>query len=254
MTKLVDVKMGCSATSLEPNVDPDTHQWKSINVCINDAETRTYDHVINTMPFGCFRNMDTSKCHFDWELSMAIRGLHYDSSVKVAMKFKHRWWEQDKGQIGGVSSTDRPTRTVVYPSYGIGTDAATMIVSYTWAQDAARFGALCQGKDTPAEKRLIQLILKDLSDMHGYPDTSTLTDLLVDYHAWNWYGNEYSSGEWLRNGSRVVAYMARQVHSPSLAPDSLRTCTRTSRNPLVACFTLQAKRLAYITRKSSTNP
>src|ERR1700761_1017453 len=33
----------------------------------------TYDHVISTLPFSCLRNVDTSSCNFEWDLSTAIR-------------------------------------------------------------------------------------------------------------------------------------------------------------------------------------
>lgn len=175
----------------------------SISLTINGVKTKSYSHVITTMPFGCLNAVDTSKCKFSWDLNTAIRALHYDDSVKVAVQFKERWWEGPRvsaPQIGGVSSTDRPTRTVVYPSYGIGGDSATIIVSYTWAQDALRLGSYIQGKDTPAEQALLNIIFKDLTDMHGIkdangnPDYGYLPSIKVDYHAWSWYGSEFSTG------------------------------------------------------------
>jgi len=50
---------------------------------------------------------------------------------------------------GGVSSTDRPICKAIYPSYGMNkNEGATIIVSYTWSQDAARMGSLVQGHNT----------------------------------------------------------------------------------------------------------
>jgi len=111
---------------------------------------RKFNHVITTLPFGFLRNVDTSGCFFSWDLQTAIRFLRYDCSTKVAIQFSSRWWEQDNlKQCGGVSSTDRPICKVIYPSYGMNkNEGATIIVSYTWSQDAARMGSLVQGHNT----------------------------------------------------------------------------------------------------------
>lgn len=76
-----------------------------------------------------------------------------------------------------------------------------MIVSYTWSQDAFRIGSFLQGASSKAPKHLLDLILKDLTDMHqikdadGNIDYTFLPSLMVDNHAWNWYGNEFSMGQ-----------------------------------------------------------
>lgn len=172
----------------------------SVEVTIaHENSPRDYSHVISTMPFSCLRMVDTTKCGFDWTFQTAMRALHYDSSVKVAIKFSNRWWESPhltKGpHVGGVSSTDRPTRTVVYPSYGLReTTGATMIVSYTWAQDAMRFGALARGHGSEEETLVLQTIIKDLADMHQV-DYNELLKIVEDYKVHDWYGDQYSAGK-----------------------------------------------------------
>lgn len=182
--------------ALVTNGSPDA---ESVNVIIaGEADPRNYAHVISTMPFSCLRMVDTAQCGFNWTFQTAIRALHYDSSVKVAIRFSTRWWESSElvngPHFGGVSSTDRPTRTVVYPSYGMNEDTgASIIVSYTWAQDALRFGALAQGSGSDAETVMLQTIINDLADMHQF-DYTKMWDLIVDYKVYNWYGDEYSAG------------------------------------------------------------
>lgn len=156
------------------------------------------------MPLSCLSVVDTSKCGFDWLTTSAIRQLRYDGTVKVAIKFSERWWEKlPAKQVGGASSTDRPIRTVVYPSYGVGSSAAVMIVSYTWCQDSSRIGSFLRGTNSKAPKDLLDVILRDLTDMHGIRDTdgnidyNFLVNLMVDNHAWDWYANEYSMGEYI---------------------------------------------------------
>jgi monoamine oxidase len=164
---------------------------------VGEASPRRYDHVISTVPFGCLRTIDTSECPFSWELQTAIRTLHYDTSVKVGIQFKTRWWEQDGPKLnhrGGLSNTDLPVRTIVYPSYGIGGDTgATMIGTYTWAQDAARFGGLINGKNSVGEGVLLEQILGDLARVHDL-DVAFLREQVVDYKAFDWYAHPYANG------------------------------------------------------------
>lgn len=187
---------GRRVTAVAPIFETESTTPIALNVTTtseNGLVDSQYEHVISTLPFGCLRMVDTSALEFPWGLQTALRTLHYDSAVKVAVKFKTRWWEKlPHPQVGGVSTTDRPTRMVVYPSYGIGSEDATMIVSYTWAQDALRIGAYAKGHDTSSELALLECIKRDLADMHSLKDLSVLDH--VDYKIVNWYGDEYSNG------------------------------------------------------------
>ncbi len=192
-----NVLMGKRVTGIAPMVSSNgvaTAMQVSVS---GESSPRSYSHVISTLPFGCFRMVDTSACNFSWELSTAIRALHYDSATKVAIRFKTRWWEQPGGslaQLGGVSSTDRPTRIIVYPSYGIGqTTGATMIVSYSWSQDALRLAADIDGTGTKSNPDLLNLILNDLAVIHGLTFEAVASQV-EDQHAWSWYDHENSAG------------------------------------------------------------
>lgn len=190
------VENGKRVIAIAPIVDARSLSATSVSVTVADEPgPRTYTHVISTMPLSCLRMVDTAQCGFDWTFQTAIRDLHYDSGVKVAIRFSRRWWENSSlangPHAGGVSTTDRPTCAVIYPSYGIGeTTGATMIVSYSWAQDAIRFGALAQ---TSAEPLMIQSIIKDLADMHDM-DYTTLSGLVEDHKIHDWYADEYAAG------------------------------------------------------------
>lgn len=158
-----------------------------------EAQPRVYDHVVSTLPFGCLRLVDTRGCRMPFKLQQAIQTLQYGPSVKVAMRFATRWWEaaENQNHKGGGSKTDRPTRMVVYPSYGIGTEASTMLVSYTWTQDAARNAAFVKG--SVADEVLRDSILTDLAQMHGL-SYEWLLDQYRDHHAWSWDNSEYTAG------------------------------------------------------------
>ena len=193
------VEYGKRVTALATTMNGNHADCVEVTVA-NELNTRKYSHAITTMPFSCLRLVDTTKCGFNWNLQTAIRALHYDSSVKVAIRFSRRWWEDPKlpggPHYGGVSSTDRPTRVVVYPSYGIKQNTgATMIVSYTWSQDALRIGALAQGPDSEAETLLLESIVKDLAEMHQVKYES-LWKMKLDHKVYDWYSSEYAAGGW----------------------------------------------------------
>lgn len=222
---------------------------------VGESKPRTYNHVITTVPFSCLRAIDTTGCQLSWTLQTAIRTLHYDTATKVAMQFSRRWWEDTKpkhNQRGGVSSTDRPTRTVVYPSYGIGSDTgASIIVSYTWAQDAARLGALAQGKNSSAEKQLVDLILEDLAVMHG-ETKKALQDMLVDYHAFDWYNHENSAGTFPCCRMRCPSHHnATQVPTLFSVQASSRRSSQRSPGRTEDSSTSLERRPAFTTRMSS---
>jgi len=89
---------------------------------LSTPETRHYSHVITTTTAACLQTMDLREAGLNYAQREAIRVLRYNHSVKVGIKFKKRWWANDKGiKKGGIGKTDRPTRAVVYPSYALNT-------------------------------------------------------------------------------------------------------------------------------------
>ena len=201
----------------------------SVSVTIAGATSqRNYSHVISTMPLSCLRMVDTTECNFSWDFQTAIRTLHYDSSVKIGIRFSARWWESSdlpKGpHHGGASYADRPTRTVVYPSYGINDpeSGASILVSYTWAQDAQRLGAWAQGKESDAEEIMLKAIVKDLADMHQL-DYTTLWNMKLDHKVYDWYASDYSAG-WLSNSFAVYLPDILQAPLHFLALANFRVC------------------------------
>ncbi|CUA68405.1 hypothetical protein RSOLAG22IIIB_13733 [Rhizoctonia solani] len=191
------VQFGKRVTAIAPVIPKGEKQIKTVRLTINDEQEVEYDHVISAIPLGCLSIVDLSQCNFKprWETTWPIRQLRYDSSVKVAIRFSRRWWETlPKPQIGGVSSTDRPTRIVVYPSYDLGGTSATIIVSYTWAQDAHRLGTGVDNDKGSISLELLNVILRDLADIHGIKDDKYLPNLMEEHHAWDWYNDPLAMG------------------------------------------------------------
>jgi len=160
---------------------------------------KAYSQVICTVPLGSLAAIDIPRKELSYVQRLAIRALNYDTSTKVALKFKSRWWEDPtimKNQpiLGGISPGDIPIRTCVYPSYGLGVanTPGTLLASYTWAQDAQRLGGLAQGKDTTADAELIELTLNNLSELHDVPVESF--GKLEDHYAYDWHNDPNARG------------------------------------------------------------
>ncbi|CAE6450032.1 unnamed protein product [Rhizoctonia solani] len=154
-----------------------------------------YSHVIFALPPPCLRTIDLSTCHLDFEQRNALRIVSVGPSCKIGIKFKSAWWTRPGIDIkGGQSTTDRMARTIVYPSYGDG-KSTVLIASYSWTQDAVALGAWIQGRGTPAEARLKELMLADLEFVHhGHITLEELNNEYEDMFPWDWTHHPDSMG------------------------------------------------------------
>jgi monoamine oxidase len=116
------------------------------------------DYAIITVPFPVLRHVEIVH-PFSPGKRRAIRQLRYDASAKIFLQFRRRFWEEDEGIIGGSTVTDLPIRNVFYPEHGREHGRGVMLASYTWSEDAQRWGSL------PAGERLEQA-LEDLAIIH----------------------------------------------------------------------------------------
>lgn len=99
------------------------------------------DYAILSVPFPVLRHVEMIK-PFSRGKQRAIRQLHYDASAKILMQFRRRFWEEDDGIFGGGTITDLPIRIVYYPDHGRETGRGVVLASYTWSEDAQRWGSL----------------------------------------------------------------------------------------------------------------
>src|SRR5215204_437853 len=103
--------------------------------------TETGDYAIITVPFPVLRHVEVLK-PFTRAKQRAIRQLHYDASAKILFQCKRRFWEEDDGIFGGGTLTDLPIRNLYYPNHGRETGRGIILASYTWSEDAQRWGSL----------------------------------------------------------------------------------------------------------------
>lgn len=99
------------------------------------------DLAVLTVPFPVLRHVEVAPA-FSRPKQKAIRQLYYDASAKIFLQFRRRFWEEDEGIAGGGTVTDLPIRNVFYPEHGRETGRGVLLASYTWSEDAQRWGSL----------------------------------------------------------------------------------------------------------------
>jgi monoamine oxidase len=118
----------------------------------------TGDYAIITVPFSVLRHIEALK-PFSRAKQRAIRQLRYDASAKIFVQCRRRFWEEDDGIFGGGTVTDLPIRNVYYPEHGRDSGRGVLLASYTWSEDAQRWGSL-----SPSDR--ITQALENLAVIH----------------------------------------------------------------------------------------
>jgi monoamine oxidase len=118
----------------------------------------TADYLVLTVPFPVLRHVEVLT-PFSRLKQRAVRQLHYDASAKVFLQFRRRFWEDDDAIFGGGTVTDLAVRNVYYPDHGRDSGRGVVLASYTWGEDAQRWGSLT------AEDRVLQA-LEDVTRIH----------------------------------------------------------------------------------------
>lgn len=207
----------------------------SLNTQNGTSSTDSYDAVFNTTTFGALQRMDLSGLDLNQNQLIGIRALSYDRATKVAIKFSQPWWKAIMPEpaphdppypnytFGGVSSTDLPVSNVVYPSWDDGDDTAhTIIVSYSWAQDATRMASLVADQNVEKQDKsdpLIQLIFANLAKLWAsVPGAenlmSTLNTTYQTHHAFAWSHDPHATGGFALFGPGQFSNMYEQFTKP----------------------------------------
>jgi monoamine oxidase len=99
------------------------------------------DFAILAIPTTVLRHVEVMQ-PFSRFKQRAIRQLHYDASAKIFFQCGRRFWEADDGIYGGGTVTDLAVRNIYYPEHGRETGRGVLLASYTWGEDAQRWGSL----------------------------------------------------------------------------------------------------------------
>jgi monoamine oxidase len=139
------------------------------------------DYAIITVPFPVLRHVEVLK-PFSRAKQRAIRQLHYDASAKIFFQTRRRFWETDEGIFGGGTVTDLAIRNLYYTNYGEETGRGILLASYTWSEDAQRWGSL------PPHERIEQAV-ENVAEIHPQ-----ITDEFEAGASHMWHDDPYAGG------------------------------------------------------------
>jgi len=139
------------------------------------------DYAIVTLPFPVLRHIEVFK-PFSRPKQRAIRQLNYDASAKIFLQSRRRFWETDDGIFGGGSVTDLAVRNIFYPEHGRETGRGVLLASYTWGEDAQRWGSLSP------EDRLYQSV-ENVAELHPQ-----ILDEIEGGASKMWHDDPYAGG------------------------------------------------------------
>ena len=181
----------------------DNDTTKKISVTVAGQQPVEYDMVFNTTAMGPLQQMDLKGLGLPDKILTGIRTLSYDRSTKVAIRFSRPWWNPDSTKIyGGISRSDLPISNVVYPSWNDGaTNSAVLMVSYSWAQDAARMASLVPDytivkptREDPIVTLCLQNLVKLWQSELPQLKFEDLYNMYETHHAWAWSHDPWTGG------------------------------------------------------------
>ena len=146
--------------------------------------------VLCAIPFSVLHHLDVDP-PFAPGKAFAVRNLGYESSTKVLLHCRRRFWETEHGIAGGASLSDLLYRAMYYPSdnaasvtepepmrarfntmYGgyrngeftpadpaVSAGPGVLLASYSWGQDARRLGQL-----SPEER--VAVVVRQIARIH----------------------------------------------------------------------------------------
>jgi monoamine oxidase len=132
-----------------------------------------FDYVICTIPLTALRTVEI-KPYFTNNKMQAILEQYYVDAMKSAFLCNRRFWERntDYGNIiGGISFTDLPIQSIIYPSdhntcLEQGTcsseEPGVLIASYNLAQNSTRLGGM-------SDSLRYETIRQNVEEVHGLP-------------------------------------------------------------------------------------
>ncbi len=148
------VRLGAEVKAISQDQDSVTVHYKTET----GRASVVADFAVCAIPFSVLRNVEMLT-PLSRGKQRAIRQLAYSASTKILFQCRRRFWE-DEGIVGGSTATDLPVRRIVYPSHpDPRTQRGVLLASYTWGQDAQRWGAM--DNETRLEEAL-----EDVAQIH----------------------------------------------------------------------------------------
>lgn len=143
------------------------------------------DACVCTIPLSILSQLDVQ---VSAPMQEAIAAVPYESSVKVGLQFRRRFWEEDESIYGGISFTDLPIGVIGYPQHGLASAGKGVLLgAYIWGPNAYEFTARA-----PAER--VQLALQYGTSIHPQMAREFETGASVAWHRVPWVNGCF--GQW----------------------------------------------------------
>lgn len=159
--------IGSDNISLNAEVFKIREEGNKVKVYYKQADSdkeAVFDRVILAVPPAVVRMLDRPL--WSVEKERAIRCIHFQPLYKIGLRFKSRFWEiAENPSYGGQSTTDLPSRWIVYPSYGTGDSNEGVLLCYSWMADALKWLSKSPEQQT-------EIALRDISQLYGKKVTS----------------------------------------------------------------------------------
>ncbi|GAA0814786.1 flavin monoamine oxidase family protein [Clostridium tertium] len=201
----VKVKMGTPVEGIYSSETEDRITIKYAEGEMKKEVLEKFDYVICTIPFQSLRRMDIDP-NFNSRKIRAINEMNYETSGKIYLYLKERFWEKggkSKGIVGGKTFTDIPLVSIYYPSDHsealndkIGSyilkpgaspkESGVLLVSYSWCNEAMLLG------NENAELQIRDAI-RYIEKIHNLP-LHYIDDNLIDYKSLIWSDVQYIWG------------------------------------------------------------
>jgi monoamine oxidase len=210
-----------------------------VDLVVQRDGTRTVeacDVVLCTIPFSVLHLLDVAP-PFSAPKAFAVRNLGYESSTKVLLHCRRRFWETEHGIAGGASMSDQLYRAMYYPSdnavavteptpmrarfntmYGgylngefapgdpsVSDGAGVLLASYSWGQDARRIGQLA-----PDER--VALVTRQIARIHPEITEDGMVD---DFATMFWDSYPWTNASF----AELLPGQQSTIHSDTVAPD-----------------------------------
>jgi monoamine oxidase len=171
------IRFGAEVHAIDQDTDSVTVHYKTEA----GRYSVTGDYAIVAIPFSVLRQVEVMT-PFSREKQRAIRQLNYSASTKILFQVRERVWEADDGIYGGATVTDLPIRRINYPTPDPTTSRGVLLASYTWSQDASRWGAM-------DEETRLEEALEDVATIHP-----RIRDVYEVGASHAWYDDRWANG------------------------------------------------------------
>lgn len=167
-----------------------------------ELEYEKFDAVILAVPLP-FVRMIPERPHFGAGLEHALCSSHFDPMSKLGLRFHSRFWERPNlkppPSYGGQSTTDLPSRWVIYPDYGVGDSGKGVLHIYNWATDSQQWRLLSKAEKVKLALRDLKLLYPEVDIAEEYAGgKSTDANFLKEAFSMDWWGMYfYNPGQFL---------------------------------------------------------